>query len=213
MPHVTLPFALLSNRMSLCNRGANFFMKQLDLFEQEVWKDILDYEKLYQVSTLSRVRSLSRYKKGKIGNLIFIEGQIMLPSLATNGYPQITLSKNGKSKIFRIHRLMAIAFIPNPENKKEVNHINGIKTDNRIENLEWATKSENAFHAFQTGLHIPHNCKGTKNGRAKLSEEDVKEIIALLPFKKNSELGPTYGLTPETISAIRTGRLWKNIPR
>ena len=74
-------------------------------------------------------------------------------------YPTTLISENGKSRLVSQHRLLAENFIPNPENKKEVNHINGIKNDNRLENLEWATKSENRKHAFDTGLQKPRYTK------------------------------------------------------
>ena len=105
---------------------------------QEIFKDIEGYEDLYQVSNLGNVKSYYWNKQGKI----------LTPRIHSAGYERVTLSK----KDYFIHRLVAKAFIDNPNNKREVNHINGNKADNRLENLEWTTPSENQFHAYRTGL-------------------------------------------------------------
>lgn len=109
----------------------------------EVWKDIKEYEGLYQVSNLGRIKSLKRNTARE---------KIMKPRENRDGYLSINLCKNGNVTTKKIHRLVAENFIPNPENKYSVNHINGLKKDNRIENLEWSTASEQAKHAVKTGL-------------------------------------------------------------
>lgn len=103
----------------------------------EQWRDIPGYEGLYQVSSLGRVKSNKRIK-----------------SLRTDkrGYLTVWLCKDSVQKNYKAHRLVALAFIPNPENKKTVNHIDGDKQNNCVENLEWATHSENIIHANKTGL-------------------------------------------------------------
>lgn len=83
-----------------------------------------------------------------------LTNKVLKPGIDSKGYKQVNLSKNGKASTCRVHRLIATEYIPNPENKPCVNHINGVRTDNRIENLEWCTKSENAIHAYRTGLFI-----------------------------------------------------------
>ena len=110
----------------------------------EEFKDINTYEGKYQISNLGRVKSLIR--KGVTKEIILI------PSISTHGYYQITLFLKTKGKTFRIHRLVAESFIPNIMNKKEVNHIDGNKLNNHISNLEWCTRSENVSHALKTGL-------------------------------------------------------------
>lgn len=105
---------------------------------KETYKIIKDYPN-YEVSSEGRVRNTKT-------------GRILRPNLNEGGYQQVNLYLDRKPKLFRVHRLVASTFIPNPENKRTVNHINGDKTDNRVDNLEWASDSENVSHAFRAGL-------------------------------------------------------------
>lgn len=110
----------------------------------EIWKDIENYEGFYQVSNLGRIKSLARdaYKPNGIVNC-HVKEKILVPSLDGGGYPIVGLCKNGKRKIMKVHRLVAMAFIPNPENKPQVNHIDEVKINNVVENLEWCDASFN----------------------------------------------------------------------
>lgn len=119
---------------------------------EEVWKDIEGYEGLYQVSNLGRVKSLERIVcQGKQGQRIIPE-KIRKSKHTADGYLEMALCKDCKRKFIRTHRLVAFAFCENPQNKTEVNHIDGNKLNNRADNLEWVTSSENQIHAYKIGL-------------------------------------------------------------
>ena len=122
---------------------------------KEIWNDIEGYEGFYQVSNLGRVKSIKRkaryYNHSK--ELFRMVNEKIIYQRETNwGYYTVNLNKNGQTKIKRIHRLVASAFIPNPEHKEEVNHKDSNKKNNRVNNLEWATRSENAIHAWENNL-------------------------------------------------------------
>lgn len=119
------------------------------LFDSEKWQDIPGYNGLYQISSLLRIRSVPKKNRR-------FRWHIKQLLLLKTGYPYISMTINGKHYNKMVHRLVAITFIPNPENKPEVNHINGVKTDYRIENLEWCTRKENVQHALRTGLSGVH---------------------------------------------------------
>lgn len=130
----------------------------------ENWKDIDGYEGYYMVSDLGRVKSLDRRVVCNSGTKP-VKGQILKYAYDKDGYKKVTLQKERKAHRFLVHRLVAIAFIPNPDNKPQVNHKNGIKTDVSLANLEWATESENTKHAFDYGLCAQK--KGIENRRSK----------------------------------------------
>ena len=120
----------------------------------EIWKDIKGYEGLYQISNLGNVKALEKTRnwnaRGK--QLKSVLKEKMLIPVYNNGYFHVILWKDSKIKNCRIHRLVAQAFIENPQCKSEVNHINAIKYDNRLENLEWVTPKENTQHAIRLNL-------------------------------------------------------------
>ena len=110
---------------------------------KEIWRDVVGYEGLYQVSSMGRVKSLGRFIDNLVRGHYWQEEKILKPSKRINGYVGISLHKDGKAKNFNIHRLVAIAFIPNPNNLPQIDHINADKTNNNVNNLRWVTAKEN----------------------------------------------------------------------
>jgi len=160
---------------------------------------IKDYEN-YEINELGEIWSLP--KKTRKGT------RLIKPTInPRTGYLYVDLCENGKIKKFTVHRLVAINLIPNPENKMQVNHINGIKSDNRSCNLEWATHSENQKHSITLGLR---SAKGIKNSQAKLTEDDVKSIrnYSNTSLKKIASI---FGVSIGTISDVRAKKTWQHL--
>lgn len=120
----------------------------------EIWGSVVGYESNYDVSTLGRVRSLDRKRKCKNGCFRLVKGKILTGKIERHGYRSVVLSMNGFEKRFYIHKLVADTFISR-DNSLDVNHINGVKSDNNILNLERCTRSENIRHAIRIGLFKP----------------------------------------------------------
>ena len=131
---------------------------------KEIWRDVVGYEGLYQVSNLGRVKSLNYHRSGKEG--------IMKPVLEDNGYYSVNLYKNGKVKKFSLHRLVVETFLGKIPNGLVVNHLNEIKSDNRLENLEICTQKENTNY----GTCIARR-SGARKGK-KHTEETKRKLSA-----------------------------------
>jgi NUMOD4 motif/HNH endonuclease len=167
----------------------------------EIWKSIEGYEGKYEVSSLGRVKSLSRVVV-KRGIEYTYQDKIIYLDKTNTGYFRATLCKDGSCKKFGVHRLVAQAFISNPEDKPTVNHIDGDKSNNTLSNLEWNTHSENSQHSIDTGLQpVLH---GWLKRGAKLTKEQVEEIRG--SYVKGSithkEIAKKYNVSRPLISRL-----------
>lgn len=168
---------------------------------QETWRDIKEYEGLYQVSNLGKIKSLNKYwKVNNYNNIINKKEKIIKQNLDHKNYLFVHLWKNGKSKNFKVHRLVAQTFIPNPENKLTVNHKDGNKSNNSVENLEWCTQSENVIHAYKKGLAKRRTGKMNKNSKIVYQiDKETKKIINIF-----------YGTTEASrITGIPQSNIWR----
>jgi hypothetical protein len=169
--------------------------------EEEIWKDIVGYDGRWKVSNLGRVKSLMG-PRGEKREKILKHG-------ISKGYCHVGLYKDRKMKNFFVHRLVAIAFIPNPENKPHVNHKKGDKLDNRACMLEWATCSENNKEAYRIGLKIGQ--KGEIHGSSILSEPQVLEIRDRAGTLTQKDMALQYGVSRATICHIINKKTWTHI--
>lgn len=167
--------------------------------ENEVWRDIDGYEEYYQVSNLGRIKSCSRTIKGRMLN------EKIKKSSINCGYEKILLYKDSKHCGFTVHFLVAKAFIKNLKNKPCVNHINGIKTDNRVENLEWVTYSENNKHAYDTGLRNSNHIKNNKYKRKRVTSTNIKTKESKI-FDSIYMCSLEIGVSTSTIGRILNGK-------
>ena len=122
------------------------------------WKNVKDYEGIYEISDTGIIRGVDRYIELPNGKKRFAKGRILQQSISNKGYAEIRLNKGGKARSYLIHRLTAQAFKPNPDGLPQVNHLSGDKLDNSVENLEWKNASGNTLHAYKTGLNSNCGC-------------------------------------------------------
>jgi hypothetical protein len=170
---------------------------------KELWKDVIGYEEYFQVSNLGNIFSKRTHK-------------ILITPLSKTGYPLLSTKIGGRKgtyKTIKVHRMVAEAFIPNPDNKPFVNHIDGNKTNNVVTNLEWVTAKENSVHSISTGLQKPR-C-GMESGNSKLTDDDVKHIRENYKPRCSANgsraLGRKYGVDHQTILCIVKNKNWKHL--
>lgn len=171
----------------------------------EEWKDIEGYKGLYQISNLGRVKSLSRVNP--YGRKV--KERILKSQLDSNGYPYVSLWNRNKRKAIRIHQLVGKYFISNLMNLSELNHIDGIKSNFSISNLEWVSRKENVAHAMKNGLL---NIFGENNPHSQLNQLDICSIRQEYSDGKLSQkqLAERYNTTQSNISLIISRKRWKN---
>lgn len=176
----------------------------------ETWKRIPGYS-LYEASDLGRLKTFNWKNKG-------VEA-IMKPAMDGSGYLRTMLKRDGDGKIatIKVHRIIGQTFIPNPENKPEINHKNGIRTDNRLMNLEWCNHSENIKDSFTQGRS---SNKGAKNPAATLTDEQVIEIRKNYVYGRRSQHDPgqtkkqiaeQYGVKMSAIKQVILNKTWKHL--
>lgn len=164
------------------------------------WRRVPGYEGIYSVSRIGQVRRDMRFAG--------TNAKLLKLSLGTDGYEYVRLSKGGVQRYFSIHRLVALCFLGECPKGCNVNHKNGDKTDNRLENLEYVTYSENSRHAYRKGLAPV----GEKHGLSKLTTEKVKEIKRLLKTMDVTRTAKAAGVPYSTVNAIAKGRTWRDVP-
>lgn len=184
-----------------------------------IWKDVIGYEGVYQVNNEGAIRGLDRtIIRG--GCKTQIKSSYLKNMLSTEGYYRIGLSRDNKIYYYHVHRLVAQAFIENVNNKPFVNHINGIKTDNRVENLEWCTQKENVRHAKDVlGKNIgdasklvDHHPLAFNHPKSKFTEDSLKEFMIL----RNKGMGcgrlaKHFNIHKSTAQSIVRGETWSSV--
>lgn len=187
--------------MDLTNNNTElpiFKNKSIMDIDGEVWRNVVGYDGEYMVSNYGRVKGLERLIKGGNGGFQKLRLRIMSQGINGTGYCALrrVFTFNGKCTNL-VHRIVALSFIGTNELCLEINHKNGIKTDNRVENLEWCTRSENLKHACGVlGLN-----SGTKHFRSKLSEKDVKDIFYSTQTQR--QIASQYGITHSVVGFIK----------
>ena len=172
----------------------------------EEWKDIQGYEGYYQVSNKGNIRAMRRRIAVKNRGYRYYLGRVLVPGVH-RGYYQVSLSKNDIRASKSIHQLVARGFLPNPLGHKQINHKNGIKTDNRVENIEWCTDKHNKHHAKIQGLK---DDVGEQNPNAKLTDNQVIIILKSNDLK-NTELANIFNVSPSMIGRIKNRKSWTHL--
>jgi len=193
----------------ICSNESVFYKKEfsMSIKKKEIWRNIRGYEGSYQVSDLGRVRSLDRFFRNR-QSYCLLKGRMKKLRLNERGYVIVGLSKQNKIRVHKVHRLVAEAFLKNKKSKPTVNHKNNIKTDNVVENLEWATYQENTDHAIKNKYW---NQRGERHPLSKLTEKDVLLIRSLRPFFEVKKLAKIFGVGSPCISVIISRKAWRHI--
>lgn len=183
----------------------------------EEWMDIKGFEGLYAISNLGAIKSLARESFTPRGGKWIRKEKFLSTCLTTTGYPHTTLWKNGLPYTFMVHRLVAIHFVHNPDNKPEINHVDGIKTNPVWSNLEWCTSSENHNHAFRTGLRktLLEQIQKMIAANSGASHYLTKKIINTKTgkvYETQKEAAQDLGITQPLVSNYLSGKIRNKTP-
>lgn len=184
--------------------------KNNSFIENEIWKNIDEYDGNYQISNHGRVRSVERevfIKRGSSEYMATYEGRILSVSENTR-YSNVGIGYNGETRTILVHRLVAQAFTPNPENKPYVNHIDGDTHNNHVSNLEWVTQSENINHAIKIGNKEPKEVKVNPK-KPTTNKQKIFDVLNRFPDMKTGEIAELVGCNPRYVTKIRV--IWNKM--
>jgi hypothetical protein len=181
------------------------FVISVGIFIMEIWKQIKDYPN-YEVSNLGRVKSIDRFIADTVGRKRYYKSKI-LKQVVRKGYHSVSLYNNKGIKIYRVNRIVAFAFIENINNKLFVNHIDGIKSNNKVENLEWCTCQENITHSIKNGLS--KYASGEKQGHSKLKYADIIKIKELNKTHSARKISFMFNVCAQSIHNVLNNKTWK----
>lgn len=191
--------------------------------QEEIWKDVVGYEGIYQVSNTGKVKSLGRMveywsSRWECNVSRWVNEKLLTPCNNQFGYPVVHLrnSSEGKSNKCLVHRLLAIAFIPNNENKPAINHKNGCKTDYSLSNLEWVTDKENTHHAIALGLIVPPKNLSPMRGEGHVgSKLTANQVLGIREMRNSGylyrDIAKAYDIHLMTVGKICRKVSWKHI--
>jgi len=179
--------------------------------KDEIWKDVPGYVGYYEVSNFGKVRSVDRYVNNHKGERALRKGKVLTDTLDDKGYVRYTFRMGKSKKMKRGHRLVAEAFIPNPNQYTIINHKDGNKANNHISNLEWCTHRQNSQHAESMGL--VNHVKGSKHHKATTTEDDVRKMRRLYAKGNHTQkqIAEIFSINPNTIKHILAGRTWPGV--
>lgn len=174
---------------------------------EKIWKELPESNGTVFVSNDGAIKTERVFTK-------LARSKVLKQSIDKKGYCRVGVWIDGKIKTLKAHRVVATTFIPNPENKPQINHKNGIKTDNRVENLEWCTNKENSHHAVKMGLFKPSLVRGEQHGHTKTTNEQILEIVKKVKSGAMlKDVANEYGLSRTTLTDIIKGKVWSHITK
>lgn len=178
--------------------------------DEIIWRPVVGYENIYEVSNTGLVRSLNHFVEHSDGKHRIQKGRVLKTSISNKGYVQVSLSYRKNKFHTGVHRLVAAAFVGNPENKNQVNHKDGDKSNNLVDNLEWCTNQENVIHAVQHNLNNPNF--GEKHHNCRLTNKQIIELKRkLTEGQTGASIAREYKMSAAAVSKINKGKTYKNI--